>query len=100
MKNKFAAFAMLFMAVFTLASCLNDDTDYVYTDDSAITSFSVTGAKRYIHTKTKKGDKDSVYTTTSSYTSYKFVIDQNNNTIYNPDSLPCGIDAKKLVCNV
>jgi hypothetical protein len=60
----------------------------------------VTGAKRYIHTKTKKGDKDSVYTTTSSYTSYKFVIDQNNNTIYNPDSLPCGIDAKKLVCNV
>lgn len=39
MKNKFAAFAMLFMAVFTLASCLNDDTDYVYTDDSAITSF-------------------------------------------------------------
>ena len=28
MKNKFAAFAMLFMAVFTLASCLNDDTDY------------------------------------------------------------------------
>ena len=100
MKNKFAAFAMLFMAVFTLASCLNDDTDYVYTDDSAITSFSVTGAKRYIHTKTKKGDKDSVYTTTSSYTSYKFVIDQNSNTIYNPDSLPCGIDAKKLVCNV
>lgn len=91
---------MLFMAVFTLASCLNDDTDYVYTDDSAITSFSVTGAKRYIHTKTKKGDKDSVYTISSSYTSYKFIIDQNNNTIYNPDSLPCGIDAKKLVCNV
>ena len=57
MKNKFAAFAMLFMAVFTLASCLNDDTDYVYTDDSAITSFSVTGAKRYIHTKTKKGER-------------------------------------------
>lgn len=100
MKNKFAAFAILFMAVFTLASCLNDDTDYVYTDDSAITSFSVTGAKRYIHTKTKKGDKDSVYTTTSSYTSYKFIIDQNSNTIYNPDSLPCGIDAKKLVCTV
>ena len=98
MKNKFAAFAMLFMAVFALASCLNDDNEYVYTDDSAITSFSVTGAKRYIHTKTKKEGKDSVYTVTSSYTSYKFCIDQSNNTIYNPDSLPCGVDAKKLVC--
>ena len=91
---------MLFMAVFALASCLNDDDEYVYTDDSAITSFSVTGAKRYIHTKTKKEGKDSVYTVTSSYTSYKFCIDQSNNTIYNPDSLPCGVDAKKLVCTV
>ena len=100
MKNKFAAFAMLFMAVFTLASCLNDDNDYVYTDDSAITSFTVTGAKRYIHTKTKKGDKDSVYTTTSSYTGYQFNINQNNNTISNPDSLPYGVDVKKLVCTV
>ena len=60
MKNKFAAFAMLFMAVFALASCLNDDNEYVYTDDSAITSFSVTGAKQYIHTKTKKEDRKSV----------------------------------------
>lgn len=91
---------MLFMAVFALASCLNDDNEYVYTDDSAITAFSVTGAKRYIHTKTKKEGKDSVYTVTSSYTSYKFCIDQNNNTIYNPDSLPCGVDATKLVCTV
>ena len=100
MKNKFTAFAMLFMAVFTLASCLDDDTNYVYTDDSAITSFTVTGAKRYVYTKTKKGDEDSVYTVTSSYTSYKFNIDQNNNTISNPDSLPYGVDAKKLVCTV
>lgn len=100
MKSKLATFAIMFVAVFTLAACLNDDNEYVYTDDSAITSFSVTGAKRYIHTKTQKGDKDSVYTTTSSYSSYYFSIDQNSNTIYNTDSLPCGIDATKLVCTI
>lgn len=100
MKSKIAAFAMMFMAVFTLASCLNDDSDYTYTDDCAITSFSVTGAKRYIHTKTSKGDADSVYAATTSLTSYRFCIDQNRNIIYNPDSLPCGTDAKKLVCTI
>lgn len=100
MKSKFAAFAMMFMAVFTLASCLNDDSDFTYTDDCAITSFSVTGAKRYIHTKTSKGDADSVYAATTSLTSYMFCIDQNLNVIYNPDSLPCGTDAKKLVCTI
>ena len=31
---------------------------------------------------------------------YKFYIDQINGKIYNPDSLPCGVDAKKLLCSV
>lgn len=99
MKHKFAAFAMLFVAILTLGSCLKDDSeDYVYTDDSAITSFYVTAAKQYHHTKTKTG-ADSVYVTTSSFSSYRFNIDQATNTISNPDSLPCGVDARKLVCS-
>ena len=99
MKHKFAAFAMLLAAVLTLGSCLKEDSNnYVYTDDSAITSFYVTSAKQYHYTKTKAG-RDSVYTTLSSYTSYHFCIDQATNTIYNPDSLPCGVDARRLVCS-
>lgn len=99
MKHKFAAFAMLFVAILTLGSCLKDDSEnYVYTDDSAITSFYVTAAKQYHHTKTKTG-ADSVYVTKSSFSSYRFNIDQATNTISNPDSLPCGVDARKLVCS-
>lgn len=99
MKSKFAAFAMLFVAVFTLGSCLNSDDDFVYTDDSAITSFSVTTVKQYIHILSSTG-ADSVYTSTTSLTGYRFSIDQNNNIIFNIDSLPYGVDATKILCSV
>lgn len=99
MKSKFTAVAMLLAAVFSLASCLSsDDNDYVYTDDSAITSFSVQTAKQYIHTTTKSG-KDSIITKTLSLSDYRFVIDQQKCEIYNPDSLPYGVNARKLLVN-
>lgn len=97
MKSKFTAVAMLLAAIFSLASCLSDnDNDFVYTDDSAITSFSVQTAKQYIHTTTKAG-KDSTITKTLSLTDYHFIIDQQKSEIYNPDSLPYGVDATKLL---
>ena len=90
---------MLFSAVFILASCLSTDDDYTYTDDSAITGFSITSAKQYLHVKSSTG-ADSLVTNTLTLSSYKFYIDQVNCEIYNPDSLPCGVDAKKLLCSI
>lgn len=99
MKSKFAAFALLFATVFALASCLSSNDDYTYTDDSAITSFSVSSGKQYVHIKSSAG-ADSVVTKEITLSSYKFYIDQVKCEIYNPDSLPCGVDAKKLLCSV
>lgn len=99
MKSKFAAFILLFAAVFVLASCLSNDDDYTYYDDSAITSFSVTTGNQTLSVKTASG-KDSLVTNTLTLSSYKFYIDQQKCEIYNPDSLPCGVDASRLLCSV
>ena len=50
--------------------------------------------------KTKDGLRDSLVVKELSLSSYKFYIDQLNGKVYNPDSLPCGVDAKKLLCSV
>lgn len=99
MKSKFAALFLLFATVFVLASCLSTDDNYTYTDDSAITSFSISSGKQYLHVKSSTGG-DSIVTKDITLSSYKFYIDQVKGEIYNPDSLPCGIDATKLLCSV
>lgn len=100
MKSKFAAFTLLLATVFLMASCLDSDNDYTYTDDCAISSFSVTTAKQKTFVKTSDGLRDSIVVKELSLSNYKFYIDQINGKVYNPDSLPCGVDAKKLLCSV
>lgn len=100
MKSKFAAFTLLLATVFLMASCLDSDNDYTYTDDCAISSFSVTTAKQKTFVKTSDGLRDSLVVKELTLSNYKFYIDQINGKIYNPDSLPCGVDAKKLLCSV
>lgn len=100
MKSKFAAFTLLLATVFLMASCLDSDNDYTYTDDCAISSFSVTTAKQNTFVKTSDGLRDSLVVKELTLSNYKFYIDQINGKIYNPDSLPCGVDAKKLLCSV
>ena len=100
MKSKFAAFTLLLATVLLMASCLESDNDYTYTDNCAISSFSVTTAKQNTFVKTKDGLRDSLVVKELSLSSYKFYIDQINGKVYNPDSLPCGVDAKKLLCSV
>ena len=100
MKSKFAAFTLLLATVFLMASCLESDNDYTYTDDCAISSFSVTTAKQNTFVKTSDGLRDSLVVKELTLSNYKFYIDQINGKIYNPDSLPCGVDAKKLLCSV
>ena len=99
MKSKFAAFVLLFATVFVLASCLSTDDNYTYTDNSAITGFSVSTGKQYLHVKSSTGG-DSTVTNELTLSSYKFYIDQVKCEIYNPDSLPYGVDAAKLLCSV
>ena len=100
MKSKFAAFTLLLATVFLMASCLESNDDYTYTDDCAISSFSVTTAKQKTFVKTKDGLRDSLVVKELSLSSYKFYIDQINGKVYNPDSLPCGVNVKKLLCSV
>lgn len=100
MKSKFAAFTLLLATVFLMVSCLESDNDYTYTDDCAISSFSVTTAKQNTFVKTSDGLRDSLVVKELTLSNYKFYIDQINGKIYNPDSLPCGVDAKKLLCSV
>lgn len=89
------AFVLLFMA-----SCLNNDEEEVtYYDDTAITSFTLGTLKKVVHTTSSKG-ADSTYTTTYSASSTPFYIDQVSASIYNPDSLPKGIDAKHILCTI
>lgn len=97
MKSKTINIAVLLAALFSLVSCLDtNDGDYVYTDDSAVTAFSVTSAKKAVHVKASNG-ADSVYTTSVKLSAYKFVIDQQRCVIYNPDSLPYGVDPTKIL---
>ena len=97
MKNKIAAFAVLFTSVFVLASCLRNESDnVVYYDDTAITTFTVGTLNRYIHVKSSKGE-DSVYKATLDGSTYKFFIDQAKREIYNADSLPIGVDVSKVL---
>ena len=99
MKSKFAALFLLFATVFVLASCLSTDDNYTYNDDSAITSFSISSGKQYVHVKSSTGG-DSLVVKDLTLSSYKFYIDQVKCEIYNPDSLPCGVNAAKLLCSV
>lgn len=100
MKRKLLSLAALISAIFVFTSCLNSDNEVTtYYGDTAITSFSVGTLKYYKHTTSSKG-KDSVYQTTLSCSGYKFYIDQAKREIYNPDSLPYGIDGKKVLCSV
>lgn len=95
-------------AVLLAASCLSDDNDYdfTYNGDTAITSFSLGKLKRVVYTKAKSTFDDQGNPADSSYTAevdgsvYKFSIDQFGGNIYNTDSLPKGTDKTKVLCTV
>ena len=86
MKSKFLAFIALVAATLSLSSCLNSDETVVeYTNDTAITSFSLGKLGKY--TKTTAG-KDTLIADKVNGANYKFYIDQAARQIYNVDSLP------------
>lgn len=99
--NRFFLNALLLLAAVTLLpSCLSsDDDETTLYDDAAITSFSLSTSLRFVTTTTSAG-ADSIYTVTdATVANYPFRIDHSAGTISNPDSLPYGINPKKLLCS-
>lgn len=100
MKRARLSFALLSSAVFLLTSCLKDDDKNVtYYEDTAITAFSVGTLKWSVDSVTKAG-KDTVYQKKLEGKKYAFYIDQLKREVYNPDSLPYGVDGKKVLCTI
>ena len=100
MKRARLSFALLSSAVFLLTSCLKDDDKNVtYYEDTAITAFSVGTLKWRVDSVTKTGN-DTVYQKKLEGKKYAFYIDQLKREVYNPDSLPYGVDGKKVLCTI
>ncbi len=100
MKRKFIPFILLVSTIFFVSSCLGDgDEDVVYSNEVGITAFSL-GTQKYIRDTISSTGADSTYQTTLDCSSYIFYIDQTKHEIYNPDSLPVGIDCKKIITSV
>lgn len=92
---------MMVVAVMMLASCLsNDEYEYEYTDDAAITAFSLGTLNCYTKTVSSKTGNDTIVKSTVTGSKYKFYIDQERSLIYNPDSLPYGTDGAHVICSV
>lgn len=102
MKKKIAYIALLVATMLTFSSCLSDDddTEYTYYGDTAISAFSLGTVNRYLTKKASDGVTDSTVKTTVTGSTYNFVIDQANAKIYNTDSLPYGCDAKHILATI
>ncbi|RRD00257.1 DUF6242 domain-containing protein [Prevotella sp. OH937_COT-195] len=100
MRRIIAPFIIILFAATTLVSCFSDENeDVARFGDTGINSFVISNMKVYVTTKSSKGE-DSTYFVRQSGASFNFRIDQKKNEIYNPDSLPYGTDAAKLLVTV
>ena len=93
-------FASLFIAACTITSCLDsDDTVYEPSSNAVITAFAIKDSI-ITYYDTVVDDKDTTLSTAIVGSDYPFVIDQYENRIYNPDSLPVGTDISKVVVDI
>ena len=98
MKKMRWSLALLCATGFVFASCLKEEgTDITYYDDTAITAFTLGSIDQRVDSTTKDGKKDSVYHRKIDAKNYVFHIDQINKRVYNTDSLPYGVNEKKIV---
>ena len=97
MKSNLLSFILSLTTTILLASCLgNTDGNTTTYYDSAISSFRVGTLNKYLTTTDKDG-KTTVKKVAVDCSKYKFYIDQATHTIYNPDSLPAGLDIKHVI---
>ena len=99
MKRSFYYIMMLVAIAVMFNSCLNGNDDYIYYDDAAIVSFSLSAANVYTNTTSSDGTTTTTKEELDNGT-YKFHIDQLRHEIYNTDSLPMGTDAKHIIVYV
>lgn len=89
---------LAFLSFVGLFSSCNSDSEYdlsTASKDAQISSFSLTGIHNKTLTDSLERATDSVRFVTLGKT--RFAIDQVNNIIYNPDSLPFGFTLKTLL---
>ena len=88
---------MLTMAL-ALTSCFKEEEKVPDNSSqaTAIVAFSIKEVK-ILHDTVNAAGKDTVVVTKYKPTTYRFYINQNNGTIYNPDSLPYGTRAKAVL---
>ncbi len=88
-----------FLAIpFLFSACLNDEnTTIEYGSDALVTAFSINDIETKVPSKTASGKDTTLIITMSD--SVNFIINQNENRIYNNDSLPVGTDITKVSVN-
>lgn len=100
MKLRIQSLGSLSAILLLFSSCLGEGSDDRVTyNDAAIIGFSIQTLNRLMHGKSKKGE-DSTYIAKFTATNYPFYIDQIRHEIYNPDSLPVGVDATKVLATI
>ena len=101
MSIKLKPVAWLMASALLFASCLGSDNneEYDFYDDAAISSFSLGTMSKTVFTLDSKGE-DSMYVEEYKGSEYKFSIDHVNGKIYNLDSLPYRTDVKKVIANI
>ena len=93
-------FCMMLVTALSLTSCLTDDSSEVnYTNDTAITAFSVSCVNRYVHKKTTSG-ADTIVKLTVTSSLPVFTIDQYKKEVYNTTSLPSDCDLKHVLVSI
>ena len=99
MKRYIQGLVGMVLSAVIFASCMgSNDSDTDYSNNTAITSFSLATVNRYIHTTGNSG-QDSVYVSKLS-NPVTFTIDQYNGLIYNTDSLPTDVDVKHVLATI
>ncbi len=99
MKSKTSFLGILCAVLAALSSCLNDDYNYTYYSDTAITAFTLGTVNIEYHTTASDGS-DSTYTSTYTGSQNEVYIDQLNSRIYNVDSLPVGSDLSAVLVTI
>lgn len=100
MSIKTSVFGILAAILIMMSSCLKgNEQEYTSYTQTAIISFKLGNLKMRVDTIGRSG-KDTTYYRQVNCSKYVFSIDHVNKLIYNQDSLPKGIDAQKIICDV
>lgn len=102
MRKRHFSLIALAAASLLMTSCLSDDndnTEYTYYKDTAISALQPRHDEQVSAYHIVDG-ADSVYKVTYSGSKYKFTIDQIGHRIYNTDSMPSGSDLKHVIATI